>query len=128
MSEDSATGVPKAAIHESLISIFRVIFSCVTKLVFGSLEAKMSDIPAKRRRGRPTKGQTAMSAIDRQAARRRRIREAEATLLEAREAAQMLDKWTDMMQHSLRHGQTWQVEQSARELRSAAVALHRILC
>lgn len=87
----------------------------------------MSDGPAKRRRGRPTKGQMAMSATERQAARRQRMREAEATLLEARQAAAMLDKWTDMMQHSLRHGRAWEVTQSANELRSAALKLHRLL-
>lgn len=39
----------------------------------------------------------------------------------------MLVKWTDVMQLSLRHGQSWQVEQSARELRSAALTLNEIL-
>lgn len=87
----------------------------------------MSDSPAKRGRGRPTKGLTAMSVSERQAARRRRIKKAETALREAREAARMLVKWTDIMQHSLRHGPSWQVEQSAHELRSAALALHRIL-
>lgn len=87
----------------------------------------MSDSLAKRVRGRPTKGQTAMSATERQAARRRRVRKTETTLLEAREAARMLVKWTDVMQLSLRHGQSWQVEQSARELRSAALTLNEIL-
>jgi len=87
----------------------------------------MGDGLAKRRRGRPTKGQMAMSATERQAARRQRVREAETTLLEARQAAAMLDKWSDMMQHSLRHGRSWEVMQSANELRNAALTLHRVL-
>ena len=87
----------------------------------------MGDSQGKRGRGRPTKGQTAMSVAERQAARRLRLRQAETALLEAKEAARMVYKWSDMLQISLRHGRSWQVEQNAYELRTAISKLHKIL-
>lgn len=87
----------------------------------------MSESTAKRGRGRPTKGPTAMTAAERQAARRRRLREAERTLIDAREVARMICKWSDLLYSSARHGKPWQVEHNAYRLRRSATELYEIL-
>jgi hypothetical protein len=87
----------------------------------------MGEIEMKRGRGRPAKGSTAMSDAERQAARRRRIREAETTLMHAREAARMVWKWSDSLQYSLKYGQSWRVERDADRLRDSVKKLCDVL-
>ena len=65
----------------------------------------MSQERAKRKRGRPTKGETVMTSAKPQASRMHRLKQAEATLESTKSAALMVCKWMDMLQMSLRRRQ-----------------------
>lgn len=88
----------------------------------------MSQEQPRRKRGRPIKGETVMTAAERQAARMRRLKQAEATLNTAKTAALMVYKWADELQMSLSCGQPWQVQRAANELQRSVNVLRDILC